>query len=249
MLFLGSQVVVDLVGYAGFDYVMFDQEHASYDVACIEGLVRAAEARNLPSIARLPNPDPYLIQRVLDTGIDGLMFSRVMSAADTEKIVSMCRLAPVGLRGACPGSRAGHYFFSDKADYARRANETAVVLMIETREGLAEIEQILAVPGVDGIVVGKSDLAYSLGVDRDGPEVAEAQARVFKLAREAGVGVMAHVRHAEDIEPWLQESDGPRVFWYSVDLLQISVRFRTVVQESHKLVERYLGTRAAPGEA
>jgi 4-hydroxy-2-oxoheptanedioate aldolase len=240
MCFLPGEAIVDLVGYAGFDYVMFDQEHASYDVAGIERMVRAAEARGMSSLARLPNPDPYLIQRVLDTGVDALMFSRVRSAAEAAEIVSLCRLAPLGKRGACPGSRSAHYFFLDKQEYARRANDTAIVLMIETKEALAEIEDILAVPGIDGVVVGKSDLGYSMGVDRDGPEVAAAQARVFELARAAGVGVMAHVRHAEDIVPWLQLPDGPRVFWYSVDVYQISYRFRSVVEQSRQYVEQYL---------
>jgi 2-keto-3-deoxy-L-rhamnonate aldolase RhmA len=245
MLFLPSEVMVDVVGWAGFDYVMFDQEHASYDVACIERLVRAAEAHDLPSLARLAGPDPILIQRVLDTGVDALMFSRVKSAAEAEEIVALTRLAPLGKRGACPGSRSAHYFFLDKDEYTRRANDVAVTLMIETKEALAEIDAILAVPGIDGVVVGKSDLAYSLGVDRDGPEVAEAQARVMELAREAGVGMMVHVRDAEDIVPWLEQPDGPRVFWYSVDLRQIYGHFDRLIKQSRAFAQEHLGETAS----
>jgi 4-hydroxy-2-oxoheptanedioate aldolase len=246
MCFIPSETIVDLAGYAGFDYLMFDAEHASYDVAWIERLVRASEAIPIPSIARLPGPDPTLIARVLDTGIDGLMFARVASAAQAAEIVSLCRLAPVGKRGACPGSRTGRYFLVEKGEYARRANDAAIVLMIETKEGFEDIEGILAVPGVDAVVVGPSDLSYSLGIERDDPRVAEAQERVIKLARAAGVGVMSIVKKPEDITPWLQMPDGPRMFWYTTDSYQIGSWFRSLVQDSHELVEQHVGKTVAP---
>src|SRR4051812_7940079 len=66
--FIPSEAIVDIAAYAGFDYLIFDPEHASYDVAMIERLVRATEAAGIASVVRLSHPDPYLIARVLDTG-------------------------------------------------------------------------------------------------------------------------------------------------------------------------------------
>jgi 4-hydroxy-2-oxoheptanedioate aldolase len=239
MCFIDSEPIVDLLGWAGFQYVMFDQEHASYDVAAIERLVRAAEAAGMPSIARIPNADPYLIQRCLDTGIDGLMFARVSSAAEAAEIVSLCRLAPEGKRGACPGSRSAHYFFLDKAEYARRANDTAIVLMIETKEGFADIENILAVPGIDGIAVGQSDLSFSLGVERNDPIVIEAEIKITKLAKAAGVEVISNVKKPEDITKWLEMPNGPRVFWYTTDAYLIAIGLKALMEENDKLVAQH----------
>jgi 4-hydroxy-2-oxoheptanedioate aldolase len=239
MCFLPSEAIVDLLGYAGFDYVMFDQEHAPYDVLTIESLVRAAEAVGLPSIARLPGGDASLIARTLDTGVDGLMFGRVDGAEAARELVSLCRLAPEGNRGACPGARAGRYFLIEKGEYTRRANDVAVVIMIETKRAYEEIEEILAIPGVDAVVVGPTDLSYSMGIPREDPRILEAQQRVLKLARAAGVGVMQLVKKPEDTVPWLEMEDGPRVFWYTTDGYQIGVWFDTLVKESRELVAQH----------
>lgn len=241
MSFIDSEAIIDLAGYAGFDWLMLDQEHASYDIAAIERLVRAAEARGLPTIARIPNADPYMIQRVLDTGIDGLMFARVDSAAEAAELVSLCRLPPEGIRGACPGSRSAHYFFMDKPAYAARANDTTVVMMIETKEGFEDIEHILAVPGIDGIAVGQSDLSFSLGVERNDPIVIEAELKITRLAKAAGVGVISNVKKPQDIVKWMDMPDGPRMFWYTTDAYLIAIAFKGLLEEHNKIVAGYTG--------
>jgi 4-hydroxy-2-oxoheptanedioate aldolase len=245
MCFLPSEAIVDLVGYAGFDFVMFDQEHASYDIGCIERLVRASEAAGIPSLVRMPNPDPYQIARVLDTGADGLLFARMQSAAQAAEIVSLCRLAPIGERGACPGSRAARYFLRERSEYARRANETAIVVVIETKEALAEIEDIVAVPGIDVVGMGPSDLSFSLGVERDDPMIAEAEERIMKAAKDAGVGFIKLVKTAEDTGPWLEDPHGPRIFWYTTDAFQIGQSFHSLIKDTHKILEQNGGKRLA----
>jgi 4-hydroxy-2-oxoheptanedioate aldolase len=239
MSFIDSEVLVDLAGYAGFDWLMFDQEHASYDINAIERMVRAAEARGMPTIARIPNPDPYLIQRVLDTGIDGLMFARVNTSEEAAELVSLCRLAPDGKRGACPGSRSAHYFFLDKPLYQRRANDTVVVLMIETKEGFDNFEEILAVPGIDGIAVGQSDLSFSLGVERNDPIVIEAERKLTELARDAGIAVISNVKKPQDIQRWLDMPNGPRMFWYTTDAYLIAIGFKQLIEENDEIVARH----------
>lgn len=234
--FIGSEAIVDLAGYAGFDFLIFDTEHASYDVATIERLVRACEAAGIASVVRISHADPYLIARVLDTGVDGLMFARTPSAHAAADIVDMVRLPPVGSRGACPGSRAGQYFLMPQDEYTRRSDDVALVVMIETKEGLAEVEAILDTPGIDGVAVGPVDLSYSLGVTRGDPLVVAAQDRVADLARARGKGVMASAKTLDELAQWLRREHGPRVFWYTTDAWQIGNAFRGLMDRSRELV-------------
>jgi 4-hydroxy-2-oxoheptanedioate aldolase len=238
--FIPSEAVVEIVGYAGFNFLIFDTEHASYDVAMIERLVRASEAAGIASVVRISHPDPYLIARVLDTGVDGLMFARIASRQQAEDIVRNCRLAPYGARGSCPGMRAGKYFLMPREEYTRRSNDVAIVVMIETKEALDDAEGILSVAGVDGVAVGPVDLSYSLGVDsREAPEVAEAIARVTHLARERGKSVMASSKTHDELERYMSDKQGPRVFWYTTDAYQIGNCFRELIRKSHEIVDRH----------
>jgi 2-keto-3-deoxy-L-rhamnonate aldolase RhmA len=241
--FVPSEAIVDIAAYAGFDYLIFDTEHATYDVATIERLVRAAEAAGIVSVVRISHPDPYLIARVLNTGADALLFARVSSREEAEAIVRATRLAPEGVRGACPGSRAGHFYLMPREEYTRRSNDVAVAVMIETREGLEDVEGILAVDGIDGVGVGPVDLSYSLGVSgRDAPEVVAAIDRVCRLARSAGVGVMASAKTFDELSEYLGREEGPRVFWYATDAFQIGHHFQELIRRSRELAAT---TRAA----
>jgi 4-hydroxy-2-oxoheptanedioate aldolase len=242
--FIPSEAIVDIAAYAGFDYLIFDTEHASYDVAMIERLVRATEAAGIASVVRLSHPDPYLIARVLDTGCDALLFARVSSAQEAEDIVRHARLAPAGTRGSCPGSRAGNYFLMPQDDYTRRSNTVAIAAMVETKEGLDDIEGILGVEGIDAVAVGPVDLSYSLGVSgRDAPEVVDAISRVSRLAREAGVGVMASAKTLDELTTYLSREEGPRVFWYATEAYQIGHCFQELMRKSHELVAEHAGGR------
>lgn len=234
--FIPAEAVVDLAGIAGFDYLIFDTEHATYDVLWIERLVRAADAAGVVSVVRISSRDPYLIARVLDTGAHALMFARVSSAAEAADIVRLCRLAPEGARGACPGSRQGHYFLMPQDEYTRLTSDVAIAVMIENKEGLADIDRIVATPGIDAVAVGPVDLSYSMGLTREHPDVLAAQRHVARVARAAGVGLMASARDLSEVERWLRDEDGPRVFWYTTDAYQIGVAFRGLIDRSRELV-------------
>lgn len=235
--FIPAEAIVDLAGYAGFDFMIFDTEHASYDVLWIERLVRASEAAGIASVVRIAQPpDPGLIARVLNTGVHGLMFARVAGAAQAAEIVQMVALPPVGTRGACPGSRSGEYFLMDQSIYTRGSNDVAISLMIESKQALAEIEDIVRVPGIDAVAVGPVDLSYSIGVKRDDPIILEAERRVTRAAREAGISLMASAKTMVELEKWLRQPDGPRVFWYTTDAFQIGSCFQGLIGRSRELV-------------
>lgn len=237
-----SEAIVEIIGYAGFDFVVFDTEHGTYDLATIERLARAAAAAGVASVVRIGHPiDTRFLTRILDLGIDGLIFASVSSREDAEAIVESARLPPRGALGPFPFLRAGHYFRMPVDEYKHRLNDMPIIVLIETREGLDNIEAILSVDGIDGVAVGPMDLSEALGVARDGPEVKAAIKQVTKLARARGKCVMAPAKDFDELEGHLKDKDAPRVFWYANDAFHISNHFHMLIEKSDELLARHGG--------
>lgn len=240
--FIGSEKIVEIAGYAGIDFVIFDTEHASYGVEFIEKGVRAAEAVGLVTVVRMPggDPDPNLITRVLDTGIDGVMFARVTTKESVERLVGLCQIEPLGVRGACPGSRAGQYALMPIEDYRRRSNDVAIMVMIETKEAFEQAGEIMQIPGVAGVTVGRDDLAEALGAKqgRNDPIVVEAEREIQRLARLHGVGYRGSAKDADELNRYLEDENCPRTFSFLTDSYQIGTRFRELVLGSKERLGR-----------
>ncbi len=183
---LSAPALVEMIGHAGFDFVILDMEHgpAGYDM--LEHLMRAATASGLETIVRVPNGEPWEILRALDAGAGGIMVPHVTSGAMAREIAASCRFPPAGRRGVATLSRAARYGIGDRKEYLTGIGDRIAVLpMIEDREALPEAAAIAAVPGVDAVFVGPNDLAASLGhLGEPGhPEVREAMRDVALRAR------------------------------------------------------------------
>jgi 4-hydroxy-2-oxoheptanedioate aldolase len=194
-MFVGfpSPALVEMCGYAGFDFVIVDNEHGPQSLETTEHMIRAARCGGTIPVVRTAEAD---ILRVLDAGASGVQVPMVNTAEQARRIVEAARFPPLGLRSSAGTARAGGYTFFGGAGYIERANAgVAVVLMIETAEAVANLDAILAVPGIDCLFVGLSDLALSMGHAGDNmhPRVQETLAGVFARAGAAGVaaGVLA----------------------------------------------------------
>lgn len=211
---LGSPELIEMAGAAGFDFGWVDCEHGSFYLEQAVAMVRAADAIGLTPLIRVPNHDPSFIMRALDTGAMGVVVPNISTAEQARAAVSAARYKcgdNGGTRGACPGSRATWHQTDDWAAYARHANEEVLVwALIETREALRNVDAILAVPGLDALVLGPFDLAHEMGHPGavTHPEVAGALDLVARKARAAGVQVVASffastaVDMAEERERW-----------------------------------------------
>lgn len=159
-----SPLVVEMIGYAGYDFVVLDLEHVSVNPETLENMIRAAECSGLTPLVRVPDGTPATIQRVLDAGAQGVVVPRVQDHAQAERIVEACRYHPYGTRGISGGRTTG--FGSIALDaYVERANrEILVVVMIEDRQGVEQIDAIAAVAGIDLVLEGAVDLSQSYGV-------------------------------------------------------------------------------------
>ena len=161
-----SPVIAETLGVAGFDAVVVDLQHGAADIHNLMHFMQAISATSAAPMVRLPGNVPEITMKALDFGAYGVICPLVNTADDARDFVHATRYPPQGGRSFA-SARAFNY---GGTDYRQGANETIVKLaMIETAEGLANIDEILSVEGLDGIFVGPTDLALALGVE-PGPE-------------------------------------------------------------------------------
>jgi len=190
---IASPALVEMCGYAGFDFVVLDNEHGPASIETTEHLIRAARCANTIPIVRTLEPD---ILRILDIGASAIQVPQVNTAEQARRIVGAAKYPPMGGRGAAFSPRAAGYGFFGGAAHAKASNEgLGVILMIETREALGNLDQILAVPGIDALFIGPNDLSFSMGHggDQKHPEVIGAiDAAITKIAgSKIAAGIMA----------------------------------------------------------
>jgi 4-hydroxy-2-oxoheptanedioate aldolase len=159
-----SAKLAEIVALCGFDFVFIDQEHGPIGIDVVEDMVRAVELQNTVPIVRVPSLQSHLILHALDAGAMGVHVPNVNTADDARKAVRFSKYAPAGERGLA-GVRAARYGLREKlADYCRQANEeTMVIIHVESLEAVRNLDEMLAVDGVDVYFVGPSDLSASLG--------------------------------------------------------------------------------------
>jgi 4-hydroxy-2-oxoheptanedioate aldolase len=191
----GQAAVSEVLADAGFDWLLVDGEHAPLEVPTITDQLRVIEPTGTSAIVRAWN-DPVILKRVLDTGAQTLLIPFVQSADEARRAVASVRYPPHGTRGVAATIRANRY--GRIVDYHARANdEICMLVQLETAEAVAQLEAIAGVAGVDGVFIGPSDLAASLGyIGRNAhPEVRATIADACRRARAIGtpIGILAPV--------------------------------------------------------
>lgn len=189
-----SPVTAEALSLLGFDWLMFDSEHAAVEVASMQPLFQAAAAGQSAIVARPAWNDKVLIKKMLDIGAQTLLIPFVQSAAEAEAAVRATRFPPEGIRGVAGATRASRFGLAP--GYLKGANDQICVLVqIETAEGLDRIEEIAAVDGIDGVFIGPSDLSASLGhLGKPGAKPVQAALRTAAdriLAAGGAPGILA----------------------------------------------------------
>jgi 4-hydroxy-2-oxoheptanedioate aldolase len=183
-------VAVEVMAQSGLDFLCIDWEHAQISRDMIEAMVRAADVHRVPAMVRVPGHAPEAIQAALDSGAQGVLVPRVSTAGQAAMAVKASRYPPLGERGVGPGRAAGYGYRIP--EYLAGANDRIVVaLQVETAEGLANIDAIASVAGVDVIFVGPGDLSVS--IDAIGPQGAD---RLDAAIRRVIGSAIAHGRTA-----------------------------------------------------
>lgn len=186
---IGGNTVPEILAGAGFDWILLDTEHSPVEAYQILPALQAVSG--FPEVSAVVRPvtnDAALIKRYLDMGAQTILIPYVQSAAEARAAVDAMRYPPTGIRGVAGLTRAGGY--GRIKGYAARAHEElCLIVQVETREALDRLEEIATVDGVDGVFIGPSDLAASLGHPGDiaHPEVVAAMEGAY--ARLAKLGV------------------------------------------------------------
>ena len=187
-LAIPSSLSAETMSHQGWDSLTVDQQHGMVDFQSAVPMLQAISTTDTVPITRVPWLEPGIIMKSLDAGAYGIICPMINTREDAEALVGACRYAPQGHRSFGP-VRALMYA---GADYPQHANDTVVAIaMIETQEALFNLEEILSVPGLDGIYIGPSDLALSLGgtpkPDQTDPKVVEAINHILAAAKRHGV--------------------------------------------------------------
>lgn len=183
----------EVLGTAGFDWLVIDAEHAPNDLRTISAQLAVLAGGRSHPVVRLPMGEVWAIKQVLDAGAQTLLVPLVESAAQARDLARAMRYPPEGVRGSGAAlARASR--FSGIADYIPTANaQMCLLVQVETRAGLAALDDILCVDGVDGVFIGPSDLAADmgyLGESGAGPvqaAIREALTRIAASDKAAGI--------------------------------------------------------------
>ncbi|MCQ6282084.1 HpcH/HpaI aldolase/citrate lyase family protein [Bacillus sp. EB600] len=184
-----SPVATEMLGYLGFDFVILDMEHSALDYHQAEDLIRAGEAAGISTVIRVPGSEENPILRVLDAGVQGVQVPEVGTAEMAKRVVEASRYRPVGMRGLSFSTRAAQYTIKDKNEHLKDSiNKQLVVVQIESKEAVENMEEIASLEGIDVLFLGPGDLSNSYGVpgQLNHPLVQEAVKKLGKVAQKNG---------------------------------------------------------------
>ena len=206
-LTMPSADVVEMIAIAGFDFAIVDTEHGMYSEERAAQLVRAAAARSMATVVRVPQVDAPLITKALDMGADGVMVPQVSDPEAAARAVAAARFHPLGNRGVMAHVRNAAYSSLDEPGFYERENErAAVILQIEGSAGIDCLPELCRLDGVDCFFIGVMDLSQSLGFpgQPEHPSVLEQVSKTVELCRRFGKALGIYAFEPEPAKRWLE---------------------------------------------
>lgn len=201
---LPDPTVAELLAASRFDYVCIDLQHGIATTADLPALVRAMRAAGRAPVVRVSSNDPVSINRALDVGASAVVVPMVESADDARRAAVACRYPPAGTRSW--GPMWGDLRRDGTATPAEQDADAICLVMVETKAGVDALDDIVAVPGIDGVYIGPNDLALSCGLGRDtyrdSPEVDALIHHVVAECKDAGLVTGLHCSDVEMAAHW-----------------------------------------------
>jgi 2-keto-3-deoxy-L-rhamnonate aldolase RhmA len=208
-----------IMGLAGCDFLFFDMEHGPFNIETIADMVQMTRLAGVVPLVRVPNDEYHLMVRPLDAGAQGIMIPRVETKAQVERIVECTMYPPLGDRGCSVNKGHNDFAGQEMWEFTETANrENMIILQIERARAVEDIDELLAVPGVGGAILGPNDLALSLGV-RDKDQLGaleEPIQRVLDAALRHKVPCGIHIANLDWLAEWQRR--GMQLICYSTDL-------------------------------
>ena len=209
---LGSEISADCIAIAGMDYFIVDTQHSPFDLRETLECIRSAEIRNITPFVRIKEVTPSVILKMLDIGAKGLIIPSLKTVDEVKEIIKFGKYSPLGERGFGP-NRCCNYGYDQSLNgglsaYLEEANQSTLFIpQCETKEFLENVEEIVALDGVDGIFVGPFDLSISLGKPGqfDDPELVQAFDTVLKTCKAAHKPAFIYSNSIEDAKSRLAQ--------------------------------------------
>lgn len=211
--------LVEVAAFAGFDFVILDMEHGPNTVETLQNHIRAAQAKGIVPVIRVPGLNDNEISKALDIGAVYVQVPQITNRVEAEKVVRAAKFYPRGERGVCRFVKAANYSSMPKADYFECANsDTGTIIQLEGKKALENFDDIVEVEGIDVIFLGPYDLSQSLGFPGqiDHPEVVTFMKKIVMKAMEKGKIVGTFVETVNSAKIWIDL--GVRYISYSVDV-------------------------------
>jgi 2-keto-3-deoxy-L-rhamnonate aldolase RhmA len=216
---LRSPSVVQIMARAGCDFVFIDTEHGSYSLETVADLVRVARLVGVTPLVRVPDAEYHLLVRPLDLGAQGIMIPRVETKAQVEQIVECVHFPPLGNRGCSVDKGQNDFAPQDAWSFTEQANrENLIILQIERRKAVEDINELLDVPGVGAAVIGPQDMSLDMGLRSDDMLAAleEPVQHVLDACLARGIPCGIHIGNLEWLAEWQRR--GMLLLCYSKDL-------------------------------
>jgi 2-keto-3-deoxy-L-rhamnonate aldolase RhmA len=190
--------IAEILASAGYEWVVVETEHTAIDVSEVLRLIIAIEGAGAVPLVRLAWNDPIQCKAALDSGAAGVLVPMVNTRAEAELAVKAAKYPPLGFRGV--GLARAHAYGHRFAEYVSQANDsTLLIVQIEHKDAVENIDEILDVPGIDGTFIGPYDLSMSMGLpgQLDHPDVVAARARVLAATKARGLAPGIHLVHPD----------------------------------------------------
>lgn len=239
--------LVEILGSCGVDAVLIDMEHTTISFEQLENLIIAAECAGITPIFRPAGLDPNAVGRALDSGVQGVIFPDIRTAADAERAVSSTKYPPAGQRG-WGGSHTRYAMWEGlpaaaalretdpqnrgvySSDYVEKANRDGmVIIIIESLEGMKNLDAILDVKGIDAAIFGWAD--YSAHVGFNLAKCEEAASRLYEACRDRGIGCSFSIGQIGD-----QAHYAGCFYIAGIDTLVISAAFRQTLSDARQRI-------------
>lgn len=225
-----SPAIVELAGYAGFDFVIIDFEHGPLGIETATNMVRAANACDTSPVIRVAKNDPFLIGQALDIGAEGIMVPQITNHDAAVAAIKATRYGSEGIRGACPCVRSARYAGTDASYFAKANEDVVTILLLEGKEAIDSIRQLVTIPNIDVLMMGVWDLSSSLGIPGhvDSPLVLDRMGIIIKEARAKGIALGTLWLDSADAKKWAGRGIK---FLPTVDTTMIIEHWRKTVEE------------------
>lgn len=208
---------VEIAGIAGFDFAILDMEHGPISLQDQQNNIRAALLRDMLPIIRINELTENAVGAALDIGACGIQVPQITNAEQAAQVVEYAKFYPKGMRGVCRFVRAADYSGMPREEYFKSANDTLLIIQLEGKKAIDNIDDILSIQGIDIIFIGPYDLSQSLGVPGQVNDVSviNEMKYIVECARQRGKIIGTFVDTLDNLNLW--RNTGIRYLSYNTD--------------------------------